>query len=100
MNALRLLTIAIASEQDVVVVRQRAREIAAALGFERQTQTSIATALSEIARNAFQYAGGGHAEFSVTTESTPNGRQRQMLVNVVRDKGRGSSNREASLCGE
>ena len=40
----------------MVLARQRARQIAGLLGFEAQDQTRIATAVSEIARNAFQYA--------------------------------------------
>lgn len=57
--ALPLLRMEIRHEYDVVLVRQRARQIAAALKFDSQDQTRIATALSEVARNAFQYAGGG-----------------------------------------
>ena len=40
-------------EHDIVLARQRAREIAALLGFDNQDQTRIATAVSELARNAF-----------------------------------------------
>ena len=43
-------------EHDVVLARQRARQIAGLLGFDAQDQTRIATAVSEIARNAFHYA--------------------------------------------
>src|ERR1700744_4567717 len=59
-----IVTLPIETEGDVVAVRQRARRIAELLGFERQDQTRIATAVSEIAPNAFGYAGGGRAEFS------------------------------------
>ncbi|MFB2919218.1 ATP-binding protein [Aerosakkonema funiforme] len=58
-----LLSIEIHSEQDVVMSRQLARDIAQALGFDSQDQTRIATAVSEIARNSFQYAKGGKVEF-------------------------------------
>ncbi len=47
----------------------RARQIAKGLGFDSQVQTRIATAVSEIARNAFKYAGGGKVEFIVEGES-------------------------------
>ena len=57
-----LLTMAIRQEQDVVIARQRAREIARIVGFEGQDQTRIATAVSEIVRNAFRYAKGGKVE--------------------------------------
>ena len=59
----RIVSVGIAGEQDVVFARQRARQIAGALGFEMQDQTRIATAVSELARNAFEYARGGRVEF-------------------------------------
>jgi signal transduction histidine kinase len=58
-----ILTTEIQIESDVVFVRQRARHLARLLGFDPQDQTRISTAVSEIARNAFQYAGGGRVEF-------------------------------------
>ena len=62
----RLLLMAIRREQDVVFCRNRARTLAAALSFDRQQQVRIATAVSEIARNAFRYAREATAEFSPT----------------------------------
>ena len=61
----KILTLEIRYEQDVVLTRQRTRQIAELLGFNVTEQTRIATAVSEIARNAFQYAGGGRVEFGV-----------------------------------
>jgi signal transduction histidine kinase len=55
----------LASERDVVNARQRARSVAAALGFDHHDQIRIATAVSEIARNAFRYAKGGAVVFTV-----------------------------------
>jgi len=80
---LNLLRMEIRREHDVVLVRQRARQIAAALKFDAQDQTRIATALSEIARNAFQYAGGGMVEFQI--QKTPEA----VLQISVTDKGKG-----------
>jgi anti-sigma regulatory factor (Ser/Thr protein kinase) len=60
-----IVALPIETENDVVAVRQRARRVAELLGFDRQDQTRIATAVSEIARNAFGYAGGGRAEFAI-----------------------------------
>jgi len=79
-----LLTVAIRYEQDVVIARQRARQIAVLLGFEGQDQTRIATAVSEIVRNAFRYAGGGRVEFSLEGQSPP-----QLLLVRVQDQGPG-----------
>ena len=53
-----VLTVTIKYEHDVVAARRRARQIAGLLGFEAQDQSRIATAVSEIARNAFRYASG------------------------------------------
>ena len=58
-------TVMLASERDVVSARQRARSVAASLGFDHPEQIRIATAVSEIARNAFRYARGGVVTFSV-----------------------------------
>src|SRR5262245_38044358 len=79
-----LLTVAIQHEQDVVVARQRARQIAMLVGFDGQDQTRIATAVSEIVRNAYQYARGGKVEFSIEGERAP-----QLLAVRVSDKGPG-----------
>jgi signal transduction histidine kinase len=79
-----IVVMRIETEGDVVVVRQRARRIAELLGFERQGQTRIATAVSEIARNAFIYAGGGRVEFSVAGAQSP-----QMFQIRIADKGDG-----------
>ena len=51
----RLLTVQITRDEDVVLARQRARQVADALGFDSQDQTRIATAVSELARNVARY---------------------------------------------
>jgi signal transduction histidine kinase len=89
-----LLTIAIKYEQDVVAVRQRARQIAARLGFDGPDQVRIATAVSEIARNAFGYAKGGKVEFHVDQQSRP-----QALMVRVTDEGPGIPALQAVLEG-
>ena len=61
----RLSTITLRNERDVVQARQRAREIAALLGFDNQEQIRLATATSEMARNAYRYARGGKVIFDV-----------------------------------
>lgn len=66
-----ILTVELKFEHDVVLTRQRSRQIASLLGFSPTEQTRIATAVSEIARNAFQYAGGGRVKFIVETERLP-----------------------------
>jgi signal transduction histidine kinase/CheY-like chemotaxis protein len=83
---LKLLTMEIRYEHDVVLARQRARTIAAALKFDVQAQTRIATAVSEVVRNAFQYAGGGAVDFEID-----NGPQKMLFI-TVRDRGQGIPN--------
>jgi len=48
----RILTVALESDKDVVLVRQRARQVSSLLGFAKQDQVRIATAVSEVARGA------------------------------------------------
>lgn len=79
----QFFTVDIRFEGDVVLARQKARTLAAALQFDAQDQARIATAASEIARNTFQYGGGGQAEFRVQDDPEP------ALKLTFRDQGRG-----------
>ena len=89
-----VLTMSIQQEHDVVTVRQRARQVAAAVGFDAQDQTRIATAISELARNAFMYARGGSVEFRVEGQRAP-----QLLSIRVSDRGPGIADVDAILAG-
>ncbi|MEW6750095.1 MAG: anti-sigma regulatory factor [Candidatus Latescibacterota bacterium] len=51
--------VAIATELDIVAVRRCVRHVAVGLGFGATDTTRILTAASELARNVYQYAGGG-----------------------------------------
>lgn len=64
-DELPIFTVRLRQERHVVQARQRAREIAAHLGFEHQEQIRLATATSELTRNAFRYATEGKVEFLV-----------------------------------
>jgi signal transduction histidine kinase/CheY-like chemotaxis protein len=79
----RLLSVTLSSETDFLLARQRAKQIADALGFETQDQTRIATAVSEIARNAYEYATEGVVEYHYDRQSKPAFRI------VVTDAGKG-----------
>jgi signal transduction histidine kinase/CheY-like chemotaxis protein len=92
-HAFGILTVAIRSEADVVLARQRARLIAELLGFERQDQTRIATAVSEIARNAQSYGGGGRIEFRLDDNGV------QTFVSEIADKGPGIADLDVVLSG-
>ena len=89
---MRLLTVRLSREEDVVAARQRARQIAQAFGIDGQGQTRLATAVSEISRNAFQYAAGGTVEFSIDQEAGA-------LVICVSDKGPGIPQLQSILNG-
>ncbi|MBI2216236.1 MAG: response regulator [Candidatus Rokubacteria bacterium] len=89
-----LLTLDVTYEHDVVAARQRARQITALLGFDVQDQTRVATAVSEIARNAFRYAGGGKVEFVVEGRTAP-----QLLLVRISDHGPGIRDLERVLDG-
>lgn len=60
-----LCSVELRTEQDVVLARQRARDAALLLGFDPQGATRIATAVSEIVRNAVTYGGGGSLDLAV-----------------------------------
>jgi signal transduction histidine kinase/CheY-like chemotaxis protein len=81
---LPLLTVAILSENDIVFLRQRTRRTAELLGFGPEDQTRIATAVSEIARNAQSYGGGGRAELLMD-----GGAPHRRFVIRITDKGPG-----------
>ena len=93
MNA-RLLLVALEHEPDIVLVRKRTRRLAELLGFDRQDQTRITTAVSELARNAFEYAAGGRAEFRVRDDAP-----RQAFEIIISDKGPGIADLDAVLAG-
>ncbi|MCJ2019988.1 ATP-binding protein [Methylobacterium sp. E-065] len=79
-----LLASQVEHEDDIVTVRQRVRRLAEHLGFGVQDQTRIATAVSEIARNAYGYAGGGRVEYGL---DEANGSQ-TLVIRIV-DRGPG-----------
>lgn len=90
----RLLSVQIASEQDFLLARQRAKQIANLIGFDVQDQTRIATAVSEIARNAFEYGRDSRAEYFYEATPTP-----QLRI-VVSDRGPGIPHLNQILNGE
>lgn len=81
------------SEDDVVRAHQTARTIVAQLGFSTFEQTRIATAMTEIARNALVYAGGGAVTIGLDDA-------RRAVTIVVVDRGPGIVDLPAVLAGE
>ncbi len=88
-----LLQIAIRFEPDIVTARQKTKMIAQELGFDMQDQIRLATAVSELARNVFQYAKTGTIEYFLNLERP------QFFYIVVKDLGPGIHSIEKILNG-
>src|SRR5262245_44431343 len=90
-----LLELELANDRDMIAARQRARQISALLDFDAQDQVRVATAVSEVARNAVRHGGGGRIEFALEEES---GRRVALTIGVV-DEGPGIADFEAATSG-
>lgn len=77
----------VASEDDIILARQRARMLAGDLGFGAVDQSRIATAVSELTRNVLRYAVGERGDV-VIREVERAGGSRGIEV-VVSDSGPG-----------
>ena len=89
-----LLTLRLEKQPDIIAARQRARQVSDLLGFDHQDQVRIATAVSEIARNAMQYASGGRLEYLFHMHAQP-----QRLEIRCSDAGPGIADLERILDG-
>ena len=78
------IRVAINSDQDIVIARQKGRAMAAELGFSSGDATLIATAISELARNIVSYARKG----SITLKSIQ-GSSRVGILVLAEDDGPG-----------
>jgi serine/threonine-protein kinase RsbT len=82
----------VSRDADVVVARQKGREIAALVGFSATDQTLIATAISEVTRNIVKFAERGEVVISMVSAGARRG------VNVVaRDVGPGIEEPERAM---
>ena len=63
----------IASDEDVVRVRQAVRAVAVIAKLSLVDQTKLVTAASELARNAFIYGGGGKVTIELVIEGRRTG---------------------------
>jgi serine/threonine-protein kinase RsbT len=86
------VVIPIAADTDIVLARQKGRELAERLGFTRTDLTFIATAISEVARNITSYAGRGEMLFRIV-----NGDGRRGIIMEARDDGPGIGDLERAL---
>ena len=84
-SANSIFEVNITKDDDIAYVRQLVRELSILGGLSAQSQTRYITAVSEIARNALQYAGGGIVRFALITEDGVN----YKLQASIEDKGPG-----------
>ena len=87
-------TVPINSDADIVVARQKGRELAVHLGFSPTDSTLIATAISELARNIVLYAKHGEIIVGAVQNASRHG-----IAVVARDKGPGIPNIEQAMQG-
>lgn len=76
--------VAISSDQDIVLARQKGRAMAIKLGFSSGDATLIATAISELARNILSYARRGEITLKILHASS-----RQGISIIASDSGPG-----------
>ena len=93
---LRILTTRV-SGMNLVILRDRARQVGELFGLDKLQRTRFITAVSEIARNTVQYAGEGTVTFSFDSGDSPT-RSQQLTAEVV-DRGPGIPNLAAVLAG-
>ena len=84
----------ITSGEDVVAVRQRARDLAQRAGFALLEVTKFVTAASELARNTLEHGGGGYAQIETVRE----GKRFGLRMSFV-DEGPGIADLERALAG-
>ena len=85
-------TLSIKSSEDVVRVRQVARELATVQGLSLVDQTKIVTAASELARNTLDHGGGGTVKLEAI-----NSEARRGLRLTFEDRGPGIPDIELAL---
>jgi serine/threonine-protein kinase RsbT len=85
-------TLSIRTSEDVVRVRQMAREWAVAQGLSLVDQTKIVTAASELARNTLDHGGGGSVRLEAVSKEARRG-----LRLIFEDQGPGIPDIELAL---
>lgn len=65
---LKIETLPLTSDTDIVAVRRQARQLAMEARFSLVDQTKLVTAASELARNALEHGGGGEARMEMLSK--------------------------------
>src|SRR5688572_4152672 len=76
-----IVCVRLENDMDLILAHKRAMKLCELTGFSLMTQTSIATAISEIARCAIEY--GKSAELSLGIELVSN---KKFIKAIIRDK--------------
>lgn len=84
--------IQVQKEQDVVLLRNRVREVALKIKMGLVNQTKLITAASELLRNMLRYGGGGNCLIEVVTRGRDNG-----VRLTFSDKGPGIPDLDAAM---
>lgn len=84
--------IQVQKEQDVVLLRNRVREVAVKIKMGLVNQTKLITAASELLRNMLRYGGGGSCLIEIVTRGRDNG-----VRLTFHDKGPGIPDLEAAM---
>jgi signal transduction histidine kinase len=94
--SLRILTTRV-SGMNLVILRDRTRQVGELFGLDKLQRTRFITAVSEIARNTVQYAGEGNVVFLFDSGDAPGSTQH--LTAQVSDKGPGIKDLPGVLAG-
>lgn len=84
--------VSIDRDGDIIMARQKGRDLALEVGFSGSDLAVIATAISEVARNMIVYAQRGEVILSVAQKDGKRG-----IVVVARDTGPGIANIEQAM---
>ncbi|MEF8700504.1 MAG: ATP-binding protein [Candidatus Accumulibacter sp. UW20] len=85
-------SVSVLDSGDIVRARSASRLLAMQIGFGFAEQTRLATAVSELTRNAVQYAGGGTCEIADVSDEW----ELRIRI-VVEDHGDGIANLELAM---
>ena len=92
MSAQKREELPLKTSNDVVIARQRVRQLAVELRFSLVDQTKMVTAASELARNALDHGKGGTMTIEVLTQGIRSG-----IRLVFEDQGPGIADVEQAL---
>lgn len=73
MEVARTEKLPVRASQDLVIVRQKVRELAVAATFSLVDQTKLVTAASELARNTLEHGKGGDCTLELLTDGARRG---------------------------